>query len=896
MLLFAVRQFQHFSRSTPKTPQPRPHPLPSTQQKPSLPHPPPTPSPSSAATFHSHSASPSVTVPLFPEFALQSVGNFRTRYTAATARAGGGMGIEEERSGDSHARDEENEEKSTMRVDGGEEKAGQGDGGDVHAALDAGTDESRVSASEESGNEGNQAETGGEAEGPGDRGDDAEEAAAPAAAVAGGGDAEAEAEAEAEAGAEAEAEEVVAVVVEEAEGADEKGDGEGEGGEGEEQAEEPAAEEEDGEDEDEEEDEDEDEEEGEEEEGASDGGKSEGAAAPGRRAAPRMSREARSIYERIRARPCRVARVIIAGNKRTKAAIISRIMAGALAELAEAQPAEAEAEAAGGSFEDLQSALLRANRALRGLGVFEDVTIVVDALPGDPPGTAMVVINVKEDSVLAANVGTYLQRDGRTSEARITLKNLLGYAESLDVSLGVGHDGASSSGISSWSILQTAGNSFALSLSCPLLLLPPSLQSLLPSPYSHSSSSSSSSGPAASPASDAPTSFPYVEMRLFKSTRSMLPYTSLSQCLRGATLGLHVGRHELAYELTWRENSAAAAATASPDSTTKTTTSTASSSSSSSGSGGGDGGSGGSGIAPAPALVRGVCSPAVQRDLGHSLLSAVRYIYSIDKRDSQVRPRTGYAMRATTELAGLGTDPKLVSFLRQELELATALPLPIANAAFTSSFRIGALLPWSLSSLSSLPALPSLPALSRSSQPPPPSATSAASPAPSSPPSPPHSLINDRFFLGGPSSLRGFQDHAVGPTAPRPAPSRARDFLGGDLSLSATTALSFDLPFLKPLQQAGVHGHVFASAGALLPLQSVSGAAGRAWGGGSVGGEGGGAAGGVAGGGVGSVVGRVVEVSRSVGREVLDAMRCTAGVGLVWPTLIGRLEVSGVGL
>ncbi|CAI5482151.1 unnamed protein product [Closterium sp. Yama58-4] len=417
-----------------------------------------------------------------------------------------------------------------------------------------------------------------------------------------------------------------------------------------------------------------------------------------------MSREARSIYERIRARPCRVARVIIAGNKRTKAAIISRIMAGALAELAEAE--SAEAEAAGGSFEDLQSALLRANRALRGLGVFEDVTIVVDALPGNPPGTATVVINVKEDSVLAANVGTYLQRDGRTSEARITLRNLLGYAESLD------------------------------------------------------------------------------------------------------------------------------------------------------------------------------------RDLGHSLLSAVRYVYSIDKRDSQVRPRTGYAMRATTELAGLGTDPKLVSFLRQELELATALPLPIANAAFTSSFRIGALLPWSLSSLSSLPGL------SRSSQPPPSSATSAASSAPSSSPSLPHSLINDRFFLGGPSSLRGFQDHAVGPTAPRPAPSRARDFLGGDLSLSATTALSFDLPFLKPLQQAGVHGHVFASAGALLPLQSVSGAAGRAWGGGSVGGEGGGTAGGSVGGGVGNLAGRVVEVTRSVGREVLAAMRCTAGVGLVWPTLIGRLEAN----
>ncbi|CAI5506039.1 unnamed protein product [Closterium sp. Naga37s-1] len=799
------------------------------------------------------------------------------------------MGMDEDRSGDSHARNEENGGDSAVRVEGGEEKASQGD---VHAAFDAGADESRVSASEEKGNEGNQAENGREAESLGDHGDDAEEAAAPAAAVAGGGDAEAEAEGEAEGVAEGEAEEVVAVVVEEVEGADEKGDGEGEGGEGEEQVEETAAEEEEkdeegdgeGEDEDEEEDE---EEEGEEEEGGFDEGKAEGAGAPVRRAAPRMSREARSIYERIRARPCRVARVIIAGNKRTKAAIISRIMAGALAELAEAQPAEAES--AGGTFEDLQAALLRANRALRGLGVFEDVTIVVDALPGDPPGTATVVINVKEDSVLAANVGTYLQRDGRTSEARITLKNLLGYAESLDVSLGVGHDGASS-GISSWSILQTAGNSFALSLSCPLLLLPPSLQSLLPSPYSHPSSSSSSASPA-SPASDAPTTFPYVELRLFKTTRSMLPYTSLSQCLRGATLGLHVGRHELAYELTWRENSAVAATSA--ESTTKTSSSSTStaSSSSGSGSGGGDGG-GGSGIAPAPAVVRGVCSPAVQRDLGNSLLSAVRYVYSIDKRDSQVRPRIGYAMRATTELAGLGTDPKLVSFLRQELELATALPLPIANAAFTSSFRIGALLPWSLSSL---PSLPSLPALSRSPQPAPSTTSSSPSPAslPPSSPSPPHSLINDRFFLGGPSSLRGFQDHAVGPTAPRPAPSRARDFLGGDLSLSATTALSFDLPFLKPLQQAGVHGHVLASAGALLSLESVSGAAGRAWAGQSVGGEGGGAAGGVVGGGgVGNVAGRVVEVTRSVGREVLAAMRCTAGVGLVWPTLIGRLEVS----
>ncbi|GJP85324.1 hypothetical protein CLOP_g15431, partial [Closterium sp. NIES-67] len=353
--------------------------------------------------------------------------------------------VEEERSDDSHARDDGNggeSTESTLRGERGEETGK----GEAQGAIDAGADEAGGSAeeraekaaesegrpadeqsaevagdsqaSEGKGNEGkgdeggsgaegsdggNQVENGGEGEGLEGRGEDAEEAAAPAADVTGGDDAAGEAEEVV----------VVGVVVGEAEGADEEADREGEGGEGEERREEQAeerdeeAEEEDeegeegeGEDEDEDEDEDEGEGEGEGEEGEEG---SEGAGARGRRVPPRMSREARSIYERIRARQCRVARVVMAGNKRTKAAIISRIMAGALA-----QSAEAGAES-GGSFEELQAALLRANRALRALGVFEDVTTVVDALPGDPPGTATVVINVKEDSVLAANVGTYLQ-------------------------------------------------------------------------------------------------------------------------------------------------------------------------------------------------------------------------------------------------------------------------------------------------------------------------------------------------------------------------------------------------------------------------------------------------------------------------------------------------------
>lgn len=125
------------------------------------------------------------------------------------------------------------------------------------------------------------------------------------------------------------------------------------------------------------------------------------------------------------------------------------------------------------------------------------------------------------------------------------------------------------------------------------------------------------------------------------------------------------------------------------------------------------------------------------------------------------------------------------------------------------------------------------------------------------------SCINDRFFLGGSHDLRGFQSLGVGPTdmrAPDPdakSPTTSYDSLGGDALLAATAALSFDLPH-PTLRKLGVHGHVFGCVGNLLPFADV------------------------------------LKCTRDPARSAEDFVantRATAGVGIVLPTPIGRIEV-----
>lgn len=56
----------------------------------------------------------------------------------------------------------------------------------------------------------------------------------------------------------------------------------------------------------------------------------------------------------------------------------------------------------------------------------------------------------------------------------------------------------------------------------------------------------------------------------------------------------------------------------------------------------------------------------VREQCGPDLKSALRYIWTIDKRDSAIFPVTGNLLRLTTEMAGLGGD---IGFLKNELTI-----------------------------------------------------------------------------------------------------------------------------------------------------------------------------------------------------------------------------------
>ena len=136
------------------------------------------------------------------------------------------------------------------------------------------------------------------------------------------------------------------------------------------------------------------------------------------------------------------------------------------------------------------------------------------------------------------------------------------------------------------------------------------------------------------------------------------------------------------------------------------------------------------------------------------------------------------------------------------------------------------------------------------------------------------SPVPDRFYLGGHSSpvcslgalssVLGFKTRGVGPSEPRKtapgefvtdhaAASTGRDYLGGDIAVSAFADLSFDLP-LKLLKDTGIHGHAFLSAGNLAKLSES-------------------------------------EYKNFSFPEFRRTFRSSAGVGIVWPTKFFRLEV-----
>ncbi|KAH7287881.1 hypothetical protein KP509_31G001800 [Ceratopteris richardii] len=199
----------------------------------------------------------------------------------------------------------------------------------------------------------------------------------------------------------------------------------------------------------------------------------------------------------------------------------------------------------------------------------------------------------------------------------------------------------------------------------------------------------------------------------------------------------------------------------------------------------------------------GNASRSIRRQLGHSLLSALKYTYKIDRRDSPLRPTKGYAFKSVTQVAGLGPDSKLLRFVRQELDLRCAVPLGLFNSTLNLGISGGLIIPWGAGFREKT------------------------------------TPISNRFFIGGHTSLvcglhgpvtvPGFPTRGLGPMELKRAstlvqdssdPDKKRDSLGGDLAFTSFADLSFDFPF-NFLREQEIHGHCFVSAGNLFGLPEL---------------------------------------------------------------------------
>ncbi|WCJ19930.1 Outer membrane OMP85 family protein [Euphorbia peplus] len=238
--------------------------------------------------------------------------------------------------------------------------------------------------------------------------------------------------------------------------------------------------------------------------------------------------------------------------------------------------------------------------------------------------------------------------------------------------------------------------------------------------------------------------------RVFLLSQDWLRFSSFKERSLGLSLGLLSSRnHDLAYNLSWRTLTDPSQMASSP----------------------------------------------VRRQLGHALLSSLKYTFKIDNRSSPMRPMSGYAFVSTTQVGGLAPDSRSLRFLRQELDFRYALPFGFSRTVLNLGISGGVIFPWG-SGFTNMP-----------------------------------SPLPERFFLGGnlspigslggPQALYGFRARGMGPTESRRELRRnpnddsadpGRDYLGGDVAVTAFADLSFDFP-LKWCQAKGIHGHLFASSG-----------------------------------------------------------------------------------
>ncbi|CAH8253307.1 unnamed protein product [Arabidopsis lyrata] len=124
--------------------------------------------------------------------------------------------------------------------------------------------------------------------------------------------------------------------------------------------------------------------------------------------------------------------------------------------------------------------------------------------------------------------------------------------------------------------------------------------------------------------------------RVYLSIQDWLKYSSYKERAVGLSLGLIASKyHELAYNIAWRNL-----------------------------------------IDPSQ-----MASRSIRRQLGHSLVSALKYTFKVDKRNSSLRPTREYSFISTSQIGGLAPDSGTFRFLRQIIDLRYAVPVGCYRAA-----------------------------------------------------------------------------------------------------------------------------------------------------------------------------------------------------------------------
>uniref|UniRef100_A0A8C7DL50 SAMM50 sorting and assembly machinery component n=1 Tax=Oncorhynchus kisutch TaxID=8019 RepID=A0A8C7DL50_ONCKI len=161
---------------------------------------------------------------------------------------------------------------------------------------------------------------------------------------------------------------------------------------------------------------------------------------------------------------------------------------------------------------------------------------------------------------------------------------------------------------------------------------------------------------------------------------------------------------------------------------------------------------------------------AVREESGHSLKSSLSHAMVIDTRNSPILPRRGALLKINQELAGYtGGD---ASFLKEDFELQFNKRL-FWDSVLSASLWGGCLLP-----IGDKP-----------------------------------TCIADRFYLGGPTSVRGFSMYSIGPQS-------EGDYLGGEVYWAGAVHLYTPLPFRPGKGGFGdlFRTHFFLNAGNLCNL------------------------------------------------------------------------------